>query len=580
MASNTYQTKLTAKDLTAAAFRSVGQRVTGLGKQMAKLSGAFAIAGVGAGAALTKSSMATIDNLAKTADKIGTTTEALGGLRHAAELTGVSSNTLDMAMQRLTRRVSEAADGTGEAKGALQELGLNAVELEKLPLDTQMEKIADAMGGLDTQADKVRIAMKLFDSEGVSLVNTLSGGSAGLSEMAAEAEQLGITISRVDAAQIEAANDSVTRAKGVFEGLGNQLAVAFSPLVEEVANNFRQAALDNEDFGTIGQRVAQAMVTAYGKLADGLFFVRLGFKMLGVNMLKVARVLLEKIDPAFQFIIDKYNKVAEFFGMELIPQDKIQNSIDGLTSKIETGLDEISVLLNTPLPSEGIQATFDNIVASARRAAEEIAEKKKDLVPTPNPDELQKTVGFMERIQIESGKRLVAFEQKNAFERTQAVTGELGTMFSAVASNNKKRFAMNKALGIAQAIMNTSEAATLAYKSYPPPLNYVMAAGTIAAGLAQVAQIKAQSFMGGGFTGKGGRGGTGLDGYGGQLAMLHPNEVVLDTKKPGGVMPSVNIVNNVDATGADESKVQAAIEAASRETIVTIQDLMSRGRFA
>ena len=86
--------------------------------------------------------------------------------------------------------------------------------------------------------------------------------------------------------------------------------------------------------------------------------------------------------------------------------------------------------------------------------------------------------------------------------------------------------------------------------------------------------------MGGGFTGKGGRGGTGLDGYGGQLAMLHPNEVVLDTKKPGGVMPSVNIVNNVDATGADESKVQAAIEAASRETIVTIQDLMSRGRFA
>ena len=484
MASNTYQTKLTAKDLTAAAFRSVGQRVTGLGKQMAKLSGAFAIAGVGAGAALTKSSMATIDNLAKTADKIGTTTEALGGLRHAAELTGVSSNTLDMAMQRLTRRVSEAADGTGEAKGALQELGLNAVELEKLPLDTQMEKIADAMGGLDTQADKVRIAMKLFDSEGVSLVNTLSGGSAGLSEMAAEAEQLGITISRVDAAQIEAANDSVTRAKGVFEGLGNQLAVAFSPLVEEVANNFRQAALDNEDFGTIGQRVAQAMVTAYGKLADGLFFVRLGFKMLGVNMLKVARVLLEKIDPAFQFIIDKYNKVAEFFGMDLIPQDKIQNSIDGLTSKIETGLDEISVLLNTPLPSEGIQATFDNIVASARRAAEEIAEKKKDLVPTPDPDELQKTVGFMERIQIESGKRLVAFEQKNAFERTQAVTGELGTMFSAVASNNKKMFAMNKALGIAQAIMNTSEAATLAYKSYPPPLNYVMAAGTIAAGLA------------------------------------------------------------------------------------------------
>ena len=85
--------------------------------------------------------------------------------------------------------------------------------------------------------------------------------------MAAEAEHLGISITRVDAAKIELANDAVTRAKSVFTGLGNQLATSFSPLIMTVADNFRQAALDNEDFGSIGERrCSSALLSGYGKL--------------------------------------------------------------------------------------------------------------------------------------------------------------------------------------------------------------------------------------------------------------------------------------------------------------------------
>ena len=220
--------------------------------------------------ALTISSLRSGDQLAKTADKIGMTTEALAGLRHAAELTGVSAGTMDMAMQRLTRRVSEAANGTGEAVGALHELGINASELEQLPLDEQMNVIADSMAKVKSQSDKVRLAMKLFDSEGVALVNTLAGGSEGLAKMAAEANVLGLALSRADTAQIEAANDSITRAKAVFTGLGNQLAVAFAPIIETVANLFRQSAVDSAEFGNVGQRVADALVTAFAKVQGAL----------------------------------------------------------------------------------------------------------------------------------------------------------------------------------------------------------------------------------------------------------------------------------------------------------------------
>lgn len=97
------------------------------GKTGAAALAVTATAAVGTTAAivaLVEANSDAIDSLAKTADKLGVTTEALQTLRYQGELTGVSIDTTDMALQRMTRRVAEAAQGTGEAKDAIAELGL------------------------------------------------------------------------------------------------------------------------------------------------------------------------------------------------------------------------------------------------------------------------------------------------------------------------------------------------------------------------------------------------------------------------------------------------------------------------
>ena len=260
MAIDPLRLPITAVDLTGKAFSSVSRGLGQIGVNVAKLTVAFGTLGVAAGAAIVRNQMKSIDALGKTADKIGVTTEALGAMRHAADLTGVSTSTMDMALQRFVRRTSEAARGTGEARGALQELGLSAGDLSRLPLDEAMQQVADAMQGVGSQSDRVRLAMKLFDSEGVSLLQTLKGGSAGLKEMADEAEALGILLSRADVAQVEAANDALTRSAAIFDGLAAQFTVAIAPFVEEVANQMRQAALDTEDFGNMGFEAARSVV--------------------------------------------------------------------------------------------------------------------------------------------------------------------------------------------------------------------------------------------------------------------------------------------------------------------------------
>ena len=80
---------------------------------------------------------------------------------------------------------------------------MDAEELVKLPLDVALGHIADSMADLSRESDQVRLAMKLFDSEGVALVNMLRDGSAGIKAFRAEAEKMGILFSAEDLKRAE-----------------------------------------------------------------------------------------------------------------------------------------------------------------------------------------------------------------------------------------------------------------------------------------------------------------------------------------------------------------------------------------
>ncbi|MAO20522.1 MAG: hypothetical protein CMJ25_07205 [Phycisphaerae bacterium] len=191
------------------------------------------VGAAGFGLLISRSLQAT-DTLTKTANKIGTTTEALGALRYAADLTGVSTQTMDMALQRFTRRTAEAAQGMGEAKGAIKELGINAQELNRMPLDERMIVLADAFQNVQSESDRLRLAFKLFDSEGAALVNTLSQGSDGLKAMLGEAKALGLTMSSSAAKGVEDTVDSLTKLQSLFKGVTDQVVAAFAPALEAI----------------------------------------------------------------------------------------------------------------------------------------------------------------------------------------------------------------------------------------------------------------------------------------------------------------------------------------------------------
>jgi hypothetical protein len=70
----------------------------------------------------------------------------------------------------------------------------------------------------------------------------------------------------------------------------------------------------------------------------------------------------------------------------------------------------------------------------------------------------------------------------------------------------KKAFQIQKAVNIANAVIDTYKAANTALASSPPPFNYLAMAAAITAGLLNVKKIASQKFEGGGSTGGGGGG--------------------------------------------------------------------------
>jgi len=106
-------------------------------------AGIMAAAAVSAGMAMVRSGLKTIDEQAKLAASLNTTTASMQVLARAADLAGVSQGEVSQATIMMTKSLSQAAQGTGPAVKALQQLHLSAADLAKLPIDQKMIKIQE-----------------------------------------------------------------------------------------------------------------------------------------------------------------------------------------------------------------------------------------------------------------------------------------------------------------------------------------------------------------------------------------------------------------------------------------------------
>jgi hypothetical protein len=251
---------------------------------------AYGLSLAGISVAITRSATA-IDQLAKHADKLGIAVNELQFLRFAADQTGVSMQSLDTGLQRMTRRVAEAAQGTGAAKNALEELGLSASQLNAMSPDQQFQAIARAMANIGNQGDKVRLAMQIFDTEGVGLVNTMA---ANLEDLRSEFDELGLSLTRSQAAAVESFNDSRSKLAQIFDGIRNHVTATVAPalqlMIDKVVDWIKQMGGASEAAKVVSHWVlnfVDAGLRGIGQVIQSLKGMEIGWKKVELGIIAV-----------------------------------------------------------------------------------------------------------------------------------------------------------------------------------------------------------------------------------------------------------------------------------------------------
>lgn len=512
-------------------IKDVGEKSIISTKHLRAMFGAVTIGGI---AAMTKSTLDAANRLNDLSVRLGTTAEGMSRLQYAASLTGVSTSTLEMGIQRMTRRVAEAAQGSGEAVGALNELGLSAEKLSTIKPEEQFKVLADALAEVPNQSDKVRLAMKLLDSEGVALLQTLDLGSKGLNKLGEESDRVGNTISTQFAQGATDANAAMIKLGAATTGLSNQIVAQMGPALTEIANTLSAILPEAANFASKAfNKVREVIALAMAGVVRSLRFVTSGLGSFSDTMAEADAALLDIQDSLLGtamgfrdsvieagigtrvFAVETQNattSLSDFMGQTIKSTEVLTQKKDALKlandelkkqQDIEKEFSSIRQSLLSDQEAEverynqRIEAIkeFGALRAENETIANEIIEQE--------TERHEAQVTAIKKRESDNRTRQEEAERATRYKNASTLFGNLSTLMN---SKSKKLFQLGKAAAIANAVVNTAEGITKAW-SLGPILGPAMAATVAAAGAVQIQTIKSQQFGGGGTVNAGTSGG-------------------------------------------------------------------------
>lgn len=203
------------------------KEVQQVGTAVGAAFGAVAIAA----AYMAKSTIDSMDEMGKAAQRTGTTVEAFSALAYAADLSGISQEELSSALVKLSKNMSDAAMGTGEAIKGFEALGISVKDSNGSLKDSDkvLAEIANKFAGYKDGAEKTALAVNLFGRAGAQLIPLLNGGSEGLAKLREEAEKLGIVLDTKTSKAAEEFNDNLTRLSAAATGVKYEIVRALLP---------------------------------------------------------------------------------------------------------------------------------------------------------------------------------------------------------------------------------------------------------------------------------------------------------------------------------------------------------------
>ena len=495
-------------DKTRAAFASVNKSMGSLKSSVGGLKGAvLGLIGVGGFGALASQLRSTADQIGKVSARLGVGTSDLQKLQIAAQQGGMDINSFNMALQRLTRRSSEAAQGTGVAKKAFEEMGISLRDNQgnlKNNVDLLFE-ISEVLSSKTIEsADKVRIAFSLFDTEGAKLLNTLQLGPEAIKRMGEAFDDFGLIIDKKTIGASEQLGDrldSLTKkAMNLFAPAIRLANAALDPFFE----NIEKAALPLPVLKDKIQETINELVKKRDALKDTTqetSFFSMGARKNAVTVDSQRKSLQKQIDTLakqrkeINAQIKAIDKSAEAAKLKREISKKLAKQEEETANEIAFQNDKLTE-----------QARLYGQGMATSKMVEDVLQKQADARRQAHEDEMQ-LIAELDAEYEESARNYERLEaqklearKKTEQEAFRSSMGTIESLAAGVADSSIEAFRIYQAAAITNTTMSTYEAATKALTA-GPILGPILAGTIYALGMANVAKIASQSppgrYMGG-----------------------------------------------------------------------------------
>jgi hypothetical protein len=310
MASNRAQILISAVDQTKTAFDSIKRGLGGLTDTAKSVNGVLANLGVAVSVAgltaMVKSAIDTGDALDEMSQRVGVSVETLSVWKPAAEQSGVSGESFEKGLRKLSTTMLEAATGSEDAARGFSAVGIEFKNQDGTlrATDQVLLDLAERFKDMPDGAEKTALAVQLFGKSGAELIPFLNQGRDGINELAAEMQALGVQMTSETAAQAGNFNDALDKLKLATTSIGNQIIASLLPALNDMAGGMVESAKQGGTLRVILDGVVLVLKTlALGAATVGKAFVALG-EAIGAGVAAAVEALKGNTDGAKAIIAD------------------------------------------------------------------------------------------------------------------------------------------------------------------------------------------------------------------------------------------------------------------------------------
>lgn len=338
--------------------------------QVAKIASRSALAlAAAAGAAVTLGlrQMAVIDQNAKMARSFNITNEEMAAMGLVAAEGGSSLERLVSAMSPLQEKIAKAANGNKAWREEFDRLGISIDDLLKMSPAEQFAEVAEALAEVENTTLRNGIAAKIFGGDvGRELIPMLDDYKAKVTEAAEFNRRFNISLSDIDAAKVEEANDAWARAKSIVTGLGNTIAVGLAPIITAVSNLLIDAGVDGKAFGEAVRYGMGLAATAMDIVRVGILGIRISINSVIFGVTSLVAKVTDDLATLDEGIAKTISKIP---GITVEADGKMRALADGFKKSAKESADEVKRLADELVNFESTSSKINRINAEAEERA-------------------------------------------------------------------------------------------------------------------------------------------------------------------------------------------------------------------